>query len=405
MSTPQVSVVSLDDDQLIELINAAEKRLLFVSPGLSIRVGEALARRWIEIGPHAVQVLLDIDPEVCRLGYGDLKAIQLLQRTASQVGGQVHHRPGIRIGLLVSDNSAVVFSPTPLLIEGESTELPRPNAIRFDATSPAASQMLDTFKREAEDLIQGADSVESYQVEKVTKELTANPPLKFDLARIVRVFNSYFQFVEFELSGLLISRMTVPIRSDLMGLARDEKTQKLLRSTFKLIGEESGISGDEILEERKKIADKYLIALTGYGTVCLRMNKESFLDEVQKLRQRIDEFQKKVAEKLQSEMDANRDRLVRALLPSVAVNPPSRWIKFLGPNPSRSTIQQHLVDELAKSFGTAQKLIREMKVTTIFKDVTYESLTDPKFIEMARRAIPSLKDLHIEGSAAVASET
>jgi hypothetical protein len=70
MSPPQVSVVSLDDGQLIELINRTESSLLFVSPGVSTLVADALAKKWLEIGPDAVSILIDVDPEVCRLGYG-----------------------------------------------------------------------------------------------------------------------------------------------------------------------------------------------------------------------------------------------------------------------------------------------------------------------------------------------
>ena len=47
-----------------------------------------------------------------------------------------------------------------------------------------------------------------------------------------------------------------------------------------------------------------------------------------------------------------------------------------------------------------QDLIKEMKATVIFKDATYESLSDPKFIKVARQALPHLKALHEECLAA-----
>ena len=54
--------------------------------------------------------------------------------------------------------------------------------------------------------------------------------MKFDVARKVRVFNARIEFVEFELRGLSISRKTVQIPSDLLGLAKEPKAQKLLHS-------------------------------------------------------------------------------------------------------------------------------------------------------------------------------
>jgi hypothetical protein len=117
MSPPQVSVVSLDDGQLIELINRAESNLLFVSPGVSTLVADALAKKWLEISPDAVSILIDVDPEVCRLGYGTIEGIELLQRIAQQLGRKVYHRPGIRVGLVVTDRATLIFSPIQLFID------------------------------------------------------------------------------------------------------------------------------------------------------------------------------------------------------------------------------------------------------------------------------------------------
>ncbi len=400
MIAPQVSVVSLDDGQLMELINEAQDTLLFVSPGVSLRVAEALARKWREMGPESVSILLDVDPEVCRLGYGTIEAIELLQRTASELGHTLRHRPGIRVGLVVTGQATLVFAPIPLLIEAEAISVPRPNAIRVDATALDPSPAAASLKREAEDLILGSEPVDEVRLAEVARDLASNPPLKFDLARVVQVFNAQFQFVEFELSGLLISRMSAPIPSDLMGLAKDKETQRLLHSTFKLVRDDSKVSGEKIFAAKKRIADKYLIPLKGYGTVCLRVNKDTFQAEVEALRKHIEEFRHQVEQQLQSEMDDNRARLVKALLPAVCANPPERWTKFIGPKPSKSALKDHLVEELERSFGSAKDLITEMKANVLFKDVTYESLCDPRFIEVARKAIPSLRVLHEEHFAA-----
>jgi hypothetical protein len=118
------------------------------------------------------------------------------------------------------------------------------------------------------------------------------------------------------------------------------------------------------------------------------------------LRLKIQAFQQQVAQSLQEEMNANRQRLAAALLPAVAKNPPSRWTKFIGPKPSEAEIRACLDRDLVRSFRSAQDLIKEMKVTVIFKDVTYESLSDRKFIEVARKALPNLNMLHEEYLAA-----
>jgi hypothetical protein len=68
----------------------------------------------------------------------------------------------------------------------------------------------------------------------------------------------------------------------------------------------------------------------------------------------------------------------------------------------RANRQRHTI------MGNSGRLIRNVayrpgkktKVTVIFKDVTYESLSDRKFIEVARKALPNLNMLHEEYLAA-----
>ena len=252
------TVQSVDDGYLIALIHATTRNLIFIGPGISHAVAEAISIRWEVMGPDAVQVLLDVDPEICRLGYGTIDGLRLLQEAASRIGRTINHRPGIRIGILISDATTLVFSQTPLLVEGASTQFPRPNAIQLDISSESHPDLPGNAPSPAQDLLQAGERVSSAQVEEVAKDLSANPPQEFDLARTVSVFNALFEFVEFELRGLAISRKTVPIASDLMGLA-DSKTQKLLRSTFRLVGEDSQISGARVAKLKEWIVKRYLI--------------------------------------------------------------------------------------------------------------------------------------------------
>ena len=276
-SPSESEVISLDDSQLIELVQSARRKIFFCGPGMSLPVAKALCEQWIVLGGESVSVLLDVDAETCRLGYSFVEAVKLLHDVASQMGRTIQHRPGLRIGILISDDITVVYSPVPLLIESESGQFPRPNAVRFGPTTPDSPAVL---QQGAEDLIQGSGTVGIDQLDSVNTDLAANPPLRFDLAHIVTVFNARIEFVEFELTGLSISRRRVPIPSDLLGLAKDAKTQNLLHSTVKLIAEDSELSGQRIYRRKKVIADHYLVPLKGYGTSCFvatnRLSKIQF---------------------------------------------------------------------------------------------------------------------------------
>jgi hypothetical protein len=62
-------VVSQPDVSVLGQISCARRRLLIVSPGLTEQVAQAVASKWTELGRDAVRVVLDPDPDICRLGY------------------------------------------------------------------------------------------------------------------------------------------------------------------------------------------------------------------------------------------------------------------------------------------------------------------------------------------------
>lgn len=400
MSGPQCSVVSLTDTELTALVRCARRRLVIIAPGVSEAVAKAIVETWHELSPHAVQVVLDPDPEVCRMGFGEMAALQLLHATAEQLGSRIHQQPGLRIGVVVTDETTVIYSPTPLLVEAGGRPGEKPNAIRLEAPILNAENA-DASLRELSldpNPISGAD------VRKTAEDLTANPPMKFDLARKVRVFNARIEFVEFELHRVFISRMTVKIPSDLIQLLRDPEVRERFRGSFQLIENDSQISTDPINKAKQGIVEKYLINLKGHGTVIRREAKESFLAHIKQLESELQKYKKAVESHLQTAIDKNRDMLVSELLPGVVANPPDRWRRLLGAYPRADEIERLLRAELKKKFGSAKDICGDMKVTAIFKGVTYESLSDPEFIKVATEAIPSLENLHDEFDAAKAQE-
>lgn len=395
------SICKVSDEDLILAIEAAQDRLLFMAPGLSMNLAKSISQKWLTLEPHQVNIILDVDPEVCRLGYGELEALQLLENRARQVGTLISHQPGIRIGLLVADRTVIVFSPTPLLIEAGSTQPDHPNAIRLDGLPRNVANDIGLGERGVVDQNIGLEKTPSEKIQKVADDLRTNPPVKFDIAQKVRVFNAFFEFAEFELHGCFISRKTIPIRSDLIGLTKDKKAQEKLRSTFRLIDEESKLSDKQIIELKNQIAKNHLINIKGYGAVVLRTNKAAFEHEVKKLQDKVKEFQKSVESDLGNEIRTNKQSLLDALLPSVQANIPERWTKFIGASPSKDQVKKMLDDDLKSAFGSAKSIVNEMKVSLIFKGVTYELLNNENFLKEATEAIPSLESLYQESIAAV----
>jgi hypothetical protein len=397
MTDSNATFSNIGDDQVIDAINRATRSLVIVAPGLSRDVAEAIVRCWRRIGAVRAKVILDVDPEVCRLGYGNADAVNLLQTVAAEIGVAIHHQSGVRICLVVSDDSTLIFSPTPLVVEAKARVASQPNGLRLDFVPNGIANEVGLGDRGRDDQTVGLKSVSSNEVKEVLANLTENPPRKFDLTQLVQVFNAAFEFVDFTLKGCSISRKTVRIPSDLVGLGRDPRTQKMLRSTFKLIdAEDKELSGARITRLKRFINDNFLVNLPNYGNIVLRKNKTDFERAVDILRRYVDRFQRRLEVNLQSGIDRNRRALVEALASGVANNPPPRSRKHLGPTPSREVAAEWLDLTLKGIFGDAAAYLKRMRVKVIVKGVTYESLSDATFIEVAKKHLPSLNRLHDE---------
>lgn len=397
MSDAPTSVINIDDEQIKTAVKAASRRILVMAPGLTESVAMVIAEKWTTLAPQSVNVILDVDPEVCRLGYGEVKALSLLQSVAKKVGATVHHQKGLRIGLVVADDTTLIYSPTPLVVEAKSAEPTQPNGIRLDFVPQEVAKEVGLSGEGSTEPLIGKSEVSDEDVQQVVSDLAENPPRKFDITQKVQVFNAAFEFVEFKLEGCLISKKRVRLPSDLVVAAKDPRTQKRVNSNFNLIDDDNErLSGKKAMHLKESIANKFLVNLPGYGNVVLRANKADFERAVKRLILYVELFQKRVETELQKAIEENRKTLVEAFLPAVTSNPPERSIKLIGRSPDKELVRKWLDTELTKVFGSAKSHMSQMEVSVIFKGVTYESLNDPKFVETAQKHLPTLKQLHEE---------
>ena len=136
-------------DAIEAFIRAAERRLVVLAPGVPIAIAELLAERWSVLGPKNVSITLDVDAEVCRLGYGDADSLSLLETAGMRVGGMLQRHAGIRIGVIISDDRMMIFSPVPQLVEAGPRSSKAPNAIMLDAVPTALEHVLGQVSTES----------------------------------------------------------------------------------------------------------------------------------------------------------------------------------------------------------------------------------------------------------------
>ena len=62
--TSDRAITIANDETLSELIKSANRRIVVLTPALSIAVAEQVAAKWRELGPEAVSVVVDVDTDV-----------------------------------------------------------------------------------------------------------------------------------------------------------------------------------------------------------------------------------------------------------------------------------------------------------------------------------------------------
>jgi len=117
------------DAAVISLIENAARRLVVIAPALSRAVANALAARFDDLERLDIRVILDADAEVYRLGFGEREALEVIRDAASRSLLDLRVQPGVRIGVIISDEDTMVFAPISKNIEAGSDSVEKPNAI------------------------------------------------------------------------------------------------------------------------------------------------------------------------------------------------------------------------------------------------------------------------------------
>ena len=239
----------------------------------------------------------------------------------------------------------------------------------------------------------GLNAASEEDIEGTKKDLKDNPPRKFNLARLERVFNYKLEFVEFSLEGFQLGRRTVPLPADLLGLV-EEDLQERLRNTFRLFEAaepfEFELPDPANPEKKLKVTEKWLgaeatrlrnvyfipLGSSSYGNLILKRRKAEFEGKVDRLRSLVDSYAAMVKKTIASKIKTTRDNLIQILLPRVAAAPPPSWLAqsvdgVLPPD----DILDRLTAEVDKAFKNATETFSPV-VTCIFKGVRYETITE-----------------------------
>jgi hypothetical protein len=397
---------NVDDKVLCEVIAQARQRLVFVAPGIRPPVAEALAAAMKDVPTSAIHLVLDVDAEVCRLGYGDkdFKGMEILQVAAAGHGLTVNHHPGIRIGLLIADDTTLIYSPTPESIETESRQPEKPNAIILRKELPAQLANACAVGGEGFATLEvGINRIDARAVEAEKRDLQDRPAKEFNVVRFELVFSSLLHYVELTIEDYKLTTRSVLLNAELLGV-RDPEVKRRMSNRYHLFSSTDALTveiphfGDDaqadtkkakekfgplsIDRERNRIKKRFVIEAGNFGSLMLRRDVAAFEKEIKILEAKIDAYKQAVKDQIKKRTDEIVNELLAALHEHLKAEPPEHWrSRILGKKFSDADIERLFREEVQSEVNRVNTDFNP-KVFTAYKDVTYATFQDAKFREL-----------------------
>ena len=396
---------SLSPLRIAELIRSAQRAVCYAAPGIQLDLAQAIVAVADRLGTEMLTVILDFDDRVMRMGYGDIGAVTLLLNA----GISVQSSPGLRTALVVVDKDGFIFTPTALYLEAEPSNRDASNAMRMSdeqvaqalaRLSPAAKAIAVAQAKTPEAKQQiaalavdvASAPITVAKLVEVTTSLKEVPPVRFDLARQVRVFEPYLQYVELGLSGAAIQRRRLAIPPSIQKLGGSKELENRLRTTFELIEKGSKLSSKPLEDALNEIRKNFTPSLgKDHGRVVLKAAKPHLVARLSEFRTKLEAHRKAVEADLQTHLNTSREQIVAYYLARVIEAKPDALLgQSLNGEISEVAAMNWLNGELDKVFPSAESLIQEMKLEERYKDLTFETLNRKDFLESVKDAFPSV---------------
>jgi hypothetical protein len=317
MSTHNGVVVALNEDLLTERIVRASQRVCFVAPGLYDWVAEALLDVGARIGWDRVYVVVDPDPYVVQVGYGT----ELALKRVCDRGVTVRKARGLRLGLVITDDRAAVFTPIALNIEAFPKGESSPNAIELSVEE--ARRILDAIAPsvadgEAQEVAEiGQEKVEAEDLQILHKVLLEAPPVAPDLARQMWVLSSQIQIIKITFEGARLSQHRIPLRAQQLGI-EDADLVRRISASFKLF--EADIHGllAPLRADLDRIKEVYQLKPVGdLGHVVLGRDRSKLENALRMFKNNVVIAQKGIEQALSEELENSRKRLKTMLVSKI----------------------------------------------------------------------------------------
>jgi hypothetical protein len=432
----------LNEETITELIASAQQRVVFASASISEKIADAIVSLKERNPAIKLHIIIDASYETLRLGFGEYGGIKLLLNE----GIDVRCSSGLKIGAFVVDDLSWIFAPTAQIIlplpgsAEKNAILGHPELVdwlllatapedlaleRAKKASPEPLKKDDDHSDEVleEEFIVPSDEVDdddplaadviteqeptkaiettpfvpeigttlltSEQLEEIHEELEERPPKEFEAERELQVYDGYLQFVDLEFSGGRLAARTVQLPNDLLEVADDADLRIKIKASCQLF-ENTNVVFSEVREFEQKVFQlrkKYIKSLgKQLGCVLLTRHRKKFDEELEGLRAELNTLNKGLQDKLRTEIENSRKRLMWTLVPLVIDHPPQAIKEEL-----KNALcvfycaAGYIARQIETYFPRSDAILARMQIRCTFKDVTWEMLNEKEFGDAIRR--------------------
>lgn len=400
VTDPARTFAVASDEALVGLIGRARNRLVVIAPALTQAVADALSHRFDELGRLDVTVILNSDPEVYRLGFGDQAALETIRAASANSLFDLREQAGVRIGVVISDDTMMVYSPVSKNIEAGSISVEKPNAILLwgsaaDRIATAAGSDTGEDARPPE---VGNTALEPAKVQQMQADLKANPPKPFDITRKMNVFTSKVQYVEFSASNYRLTTRQIPLPPELVDVADDDLRSRIssrIRAPLDGIGklevtidhggksESMKVDDDWFNKERKRIENEYTFPINNFGRVILYSDRDAFDKATSRFNSIVEKYQVALRNALVMKQSEFEKRIVDEFSRRWEQNPPKHFARW-GIEPTPEKIRAEL-EKLAQELFQSTITFDAPTVKILYKNVAPENIRDDRFLDALKR--------------------
>ena len=393
------------DESLVALIQRAHTRLALIAPAITTPVARALAVRMSDLPNLHMTIILDADAEVYRMGYGDPEALEIIRNASKSTMFDLREQPGVRIGIVISDDQTMVYAPVSRNVEAGSTTEEKPNAIVLEgpatehlAEASGAAEAAETAEIKSEI---GMTGMTPERVTRMQEDIKANPPQPFDLTRKLRVFTSAAEFVELKVSNYKLSKRRVALPAEFVGVGDATLKERItgqIRAPLDGIGAQKvkieilGKNAEEILvdekfieKERKEIEDIFTYVIPGKGRVILKRDRSDFDKQIKRFEKIVTQYQVGLRNSVDDARTNFCEQFVKEFAERWEAAPPS----FLGRRSGGNDLDRIKKEILVRADRLFSRIVNFAlpEVILNYKGIVIEDLKDAKFMGKLRQAM------------------